>query len=1102
MESRPYTEEVSAARAAASAPSTSPFVGRGDELHALDAALADAARGRGRVVLVAGDAGIGKTRLVEEALAARGVTASWGRCREGQGTPAYWPWTQALRALAESIPAERLRAQLGRDAALLARLLPQARALAPDADHAASRSADAEQLRFALFDAVAGWLASASTDAPVVLALDDLHWADSESLLLLRFLAAEITSCRVAVIGTQREIEARQLPAAPRLLADTARLGTRILLRGLEPGDVATLVHADLGDVPDEAVRAVQRASEGNPFFVRELTALLARDGWSAPGLLVLPEEIREVIRRRLDPLAPDVRRLLGVASVLGREFSLPLAAAVADLPSADALARFASAVETAVLREAGAVERYRFAHALVHDTVYEDLPVAERAALHARAASVLEERNELDGDSYAGEIAHHLFRAADRAHVERAVGYAIRAGDLASATLGYEEAAGHYERALEAQVTTGRPLAERLPLLLRFGDAQIGAADVDGFRATFLEAARIARELGDATSLAQAALGHASLRDYAAPDVTSIGMLEEARDALDDGDSVLRANVLGRLASASYYVFPARERERLIRDAIAMGRRVGDRDALSRILLERYHVLVGPDDTEERLAASLETARLATEGGAIALACEARLQAHADLVMLDDLPGADVELAAAERDAAEVRFGYHRWRLVLTRAMRAMMAGDHARAEACANEALAVARATVATQAALQWAGQLIVLRRMQGRLDEVAAVVDAAVAKYPATFLWRSAVLVTRAERGDLAGARTLLDQMAANDFADVPRDFGWMGALAGIADTCGVLGDARRAATLYPMLLPYARLNVTLAHSFGGPVARLLGVLALVRGDVPAAIAHFEDALARCVRLGAAPEEVRSAEGLARALLARDAAGDRARAAGLVERARHRGEALGLGGPLAALASVPLRATAPVAVPRDRGHAPEGASTARRARLVRDGAIWRVACGAEAGDVKHTKGMLYLQALLAAPGTGIASAELERRDEGERRGDATATAATLRQTLLDLRAELAEADAWSDVGRADTIREQIEDVADRLTGGAATASDDTGAGERARLNVTRALHAALRRIEACCPDLGRHLAGSVRTGNVCVYEPSDAISWEPSA
>ena len=292
------------------------------------------------------------------------------------------------------------------------------------------------------------------------------------------------------------------------------------------------------------------------------------------------------------------------------------------------------------MLREAGAVERYRFAHALVHDTVYEDLPVAERAALHARAASVLEERNELDGDSYAGGIAHHLFRAADRAHVG-----ARSATRSARATSRARRSATRGGRPLRAALSRRRsPPGVRSPSACRYCCASAtrrsAPADVDGFRATFLEVARIARAARRCDQPRAGCARPRVLRDYAAPDVTSIGVLEEARDALDDGDSALRANVLGRLASASYYVFPARERERLIRDAIAMGRRVGDRDALSRILLERYHVLVGPDDTEERLAASLETARLATEGGAIAPRLRGWLQAHADLVVLDDPPG------------------------------------------------------------------------------------------------------------------------------------------------------------------------------------------------------------------------------------------------------------------------------------------------------------------------------------------------------------------------------------------------------------------------------------------------------------------------------
>jgi hypothetical protein len=1133
-----------------------PFVGRGDELRAIVGAVADARRGRGRVLLVAGEAGIGKTRLIEEAVGELDVAVHWGRCREAAGAPAYWPWTQALRGLAETLPPDELRAPLDADARLLARLVPPLRALLPAAPDATSDprfAGDPEQLRFQLFDALAGWLRRVTRARPAVLVLDDLHWADSESLLLLRFLAAEIATLPLAVIGTHREIEARQLPTAPRLLADAARLGQRVVLRGLDPDDVAALVRGVLGDVRPDVLRAIERTSEGNPFFVRELVALVARDGQPEGATLALPDEVRELVRRRLEPLPAEVRELLGVAAVLGREFDLPLVVAVVGVDAPTALDRLAEAVRAGLVQEVpGAPERHRFAHALVHDTVYDGLPVAIRAALHVRAAAVLEGLHPAERDARAADVALHLLRSEDRLHVERSIAYSVRAAELAHAALGYEEASGHYERALEAQLATGRPLAERLPLLLRFGETQIGAADVEGFRTTFLEAARLARELGDAEALAQAALGFATLRHYAGSDTAKIGLLEEALDALPDGDSVLRARVLGRLASASYYAYPARERDRLSRSAVEVARRLGDREALSRILLERYHVLIGPDDAEERVAASLETARLAEESGASGLACEAHLQAYADLVILGDVARAELELAAAERAAAEQRFGHHRWRMLLARGQRTFISGDTERAEALAHEALGVSRVAVANDAALVHAGQMFNVRRAQGRLDELRALTEGAVARYPATPIWRNALLLIRAEGGDLDGARALLDEIAAHDFADLPRDWGWLASLAGIADASALLGDRRRAAVLYELLQPYAALEIASVYTYWGSVARTLGVLALARDDVPAAIAHFEDALARAVRLGAVLESVRASEGLARALLARDADGDRVRAASVVDealgRARRHGftslvvrlDALaatleapgaapapassaapappaapvatsGVGAPPATALAEDASTSAPVTPARRRDT--DAPSAPRVARLVREGSSWCLTCGEESMPLKETKGVGYLRTLLASPGAAIPAVVLEgagraTSDVASAGRDAPrATPSELRARLADLRAELDEAESWGDLGRSERLREQIEDLAHALTSGARgdartrAGARDGDAAERARLNVTRALHATLRKIESACPRLGRHLAASIRTGTVCAYEPepAHALRWE---
>jgi tetratricopeptide (TPR) repeat protein len=1105
----PYTEDVSAATTRPAA-APLPFVGRADELRALVTAVADARQGRGRVLLVAGEAGIGKTRLVEHALGGQSAaTALWGRCRESQGAPAYWPWIQALRALVASSPAADLRARLGPEAATIARFLPQIRSalpeLAVDASGAARSTVDPEQARFQLFDALVTWLGRVCAERPLVLVLDDLHWADSESLLLLRFFAAEIRPLALLVIGTHREIETRQLPGAPRLLADAARLGQRVVLRGLDAREIETMVHGALGAVPDDALHAIERASEGNPFFVKELIALLARDGLAPGATLALPDEVREVIRRRLEPLAAPTRHLLGVAAIIGREFELPLLCAIAGLPSAEAFALLAEAVDAGLVHEVGSgLERYRYAHALVHDTIYDDLPVAERAALHLRAAAMIEELHPLERDAHAAELAQHLFRSEDRPHIERAIGYAIRAGGLAHEALGYEEAAGHFERALEAQISVGRPLAERVPLLLRFGETQIGAGDVEGFRASFLEAARIARELGDGQQLAQAALGFATLRHYTTSDTAKIGLLEEALDALGEEDSVLRARVLGRLASASYYAYPARERDRLSRSAVAVARRIGDGDALSRVLLERYHTLAGPDDVEERLAASLETVRLAEATGSVSVACEAHLQAHVDLLILGDVPQADRELALAEHSAQEHRFGHHRWRAVVARAGRALMMGDPLLAEELAERALTIARSAVVADAALVYAGQVFSIRRAQGRLAELVAMTSSATVQYPDVPIWRIALMAIQAELGELDAARSLLDEVATHDFGDLPRDWGWLASLSGLSDVCALVGDQRRAAMLYDLMAPYARLDIATVPSFWGPTTRYLGLLALVRGDVAGAIAHLEDALARSTRAGAIGELVRAREGLARALLARDASGDRTRARALVDDGLVLARAHGLGGLLPHLEAVQVPPAAAPARPVVAGAG--NAAVPRVARLHRKGGAWALECGAESMLVKHTKGVLYLSVLLASPGTGTSAADLEDRDRPARDDPAPATSiATARQQLAELRAGLEEAESWGDIGRGELLRDQIEELAEQVIAGrTAPSAAGEGAAERARLNVSRAIHATLRKIEAGCPALGRHLRTAVRTGSVCSYEPDPtfAVRWEVAA
>ena len=299
-----------------------PFVGRVAEREALGAHIAAAQQGRGRVMLVSGEPGVGKTRLVEEAVArvAPGRVL-WGWCQEIEGAPAFWPWIQVLRAYVRATPGGRLRAELGDDAAELARLVPGIRTRCPDVAAPQEETLDAETARFRLFDAIAMFLRTIASSELLVLVLDDLHWADHDTLLLLAFVARELRDQRLLVLGTYRETELRQAAAAARVLGDLARASRRLPLAGLTSEDVGQYVSAACGRMPTtETVEAILRATAGNAFFVTEVVQLLHSQGRldeSASGSrrLDIPEGVLETIRRRVEPLSDTGGSVLAAAA-------------------------------------------------------------------------------------------------------------------------------------------------------------------------------------------------------------------------------------------------------------------------------------------------------------------------------------------------------------------------------------------------------------------------------------------------------------------------------------------------------------------------------------------------------------------------------------------------------------------------------------------------------------------------------------------------------------------------------------------------------------------------------------------------------------------
>jgi class 3 adenylate cyclase len=506
------------------------FVGRSAEVERLRQLWKQAVAGERRIALLAGEPGVGKTRLAAD-VASRvheeGGLVLAGRCDEDLGVP-YQPFVEALRHFIDHTPPEACRQQLGRYGGELARLLPDLSERAPDLPP--PLTSDAETERYRLFDAVAAWLAAVSADEPVVLVLDDLQWAAKPTLLLLRHVLHFPEPLRLLVVATYRDTDIGRGHPLGELLADLRRdTGVdRLALSGLSVADVIGFLevaggHAQLNEENTALAVALHDETEGNPFFLREVLRHLAETGgiaehdgrWSTTmdvDQLGIPEGVRDVVGRRLSRLSEIANRVLGHASVIGTEFDLALLAPVCELDEDALLAALEEAQAARLVAELpSAAPRYRFAHTLVRATLYEELSAGRRVRLHRRVAEAIE-------SVYAGRLAdhltalaHHYGRAAAPAGEigAKAVGYALEAGRQALDQLAYDEAAAWYRRALDLLDAGGTVTGpHRLDVLLALGQAQQRAGDPE-HRETLLAAARAAEQAGRTDVVVQAALAN-----------------------------------------------------------------------------------------------------------------------------------------------------------------------------------------------------------------------------------------------------------------------------------------------------------------------------------------------------------------------------------------------------------------------------------------------------------------------------------------------------------------------------------------------------------------------------------------------------------------
>ncbi len=1079
------------------------------ELAALGEALEGALAGRGSFVLLLGEPGMGKTRLAEEVSAqARRAKADvlWGRAWEGGGAPALWPWVQIFRGWIEGREPEELRGELGPAGGALGHVLPELLERLPGV--IAPPPPEGEAGRFQLLDVAAGVLRRASRTRALLLLLDDLHWADPSSLELLQLLARQAATAPILILGTLRDGEVPREDARSAVLARLRREAASHVLRGLDADDVRALVaHTTGAPPPASLVAAVLERTDGNPLFVCEIARLLAGErpldaaGTHAGWMQQIPAGIQETIRLRLERLPRDCAAALPRAAVLGREFELRVLdemRGASDPPALDAL----EAAEEArlVAPVAAAPGRRRFAHALVRDTLYADLPAAERVRLHRAAGRALERVHRADLAPHLAELAHHFHLAAVDGDAEPALGYAEAAAGRALELRAYEEAARLYEQALAALPAVAalgerEAALRRTELLLALANARSMASDDRRSRDTYLEAAELADRLGLADALARAAFGAGGRGDMGgAPDPRLIALLERALEALGAGAPALRARVQSRLSGALTLIPGSRERRvQLTDDAIRAAEAAGDPDALVLALVARQLALCGPGRLPERQALSERLLRVAQAEGSRESQAVACLWRSMALLEVGDVQAADSAMQLLAAIAEELRQPVHRVHVAGWRAMRALLDGRLADAEPLIGAMLAAGAHADPMNTQMRYVSQMFVLRREQGRLAELAPAILALVAAVPAIPSLRAGAAVAALETGREGEARAHFEFLARDDFAGLPRDFSWPGGMAQLALVCAGLSDVRRAAVLYELLLPDAERNLVIgfAEASEGSAGRFLGVLAAVQERYAEAERHFEDALAMNARMGARPALAHTEREYAVLLFRRGAAGDRERAEGLLASATRTYAELGM-------EAYRERAAALAAPPR--GERAPGARYVLRC----EGDSWLLRFEGAQFRLRDAKGLRYLARLLGDPErelhvVDLAGAADVRERDASPAPDPEARRA-YRRRLDDLRGELEEAERFADIGRSAAVQAEMDALASELAAAyGLRGARAQGGAERVRKAVTKCIRDQIEKIGRADAALGRHLANAVRTGTFCAYVPERPVDWE---
>jgi tetratricopeptide (TPR) repeat protein len=1088
----------------------------------LRAALEESVAGRGGCFLISGEPGIGKTRLADELAnhaRARGVRVVWGRCWQEDGSPAYWPWLQILRACLDSIDPEQRRSileseitpHIGED---IAQIIPELRPMLEPRRSASAPKLDPEQTRFRMFDSVTSLLKQSARSQAMLFVLDDLHDADQPSLMMLRFIARQLAETGILIVGTHREAEVRQSPALSKLFGDLSRDARSISLAGFSEVETAELVgRSGIQTADGQLVSRLHTATDGNPLFVDGIVRLLiaersSGDEASSDRDFKIPDGVREAIGQRLTALSDEANSLLNAAAAIGNEFEAGLCERVVGI-SGDVLHQLLDETSSGGIAKSLGQGRYRFAHPLIRSAIYDGLGAAERVELHRQIAVALEGLYRENVEDHLAELAHHFREAAPSGLADRAIDYSTRAGEAALAAFAYEEAVRHWEAALKLMESQGVEPLRRARLTERLGDAWF-PIDLAQMIHCLERAVRLFEQAGQPEASAAArtnlALQYVKVDDETITNIPlateHLRRVEQARTQMPDTSHAVRYYLRAKSLSAANSLHRA-EGVSAAQRGMELSARVGDVERWVDFANFSVKYLLFFGRIKESLALSDRVREGANQiGMPVARLRAAETRSYVLLRLWDpstaqiwirEFPGFRVaefpfhsgllaqQLCAALLIAGELGEAaslFARARRPVLEGMLAFRLGDWDRAQTVWTEGLSRCEKSGARDPASDYLANLAELHRARGQhasaesllLQSLAIALDAPQVQLE---------LQTRASLGRL--------------HAEMDRD------------------DEARAHLV--------RCHEILSEGedwrgLKGHVERADAVVEACGGNLEVATKHFNEALTIFHRYTLPWEETETLRLWGRAL---GAAGD-SRASEKFDAAIEIYRRHGAGERWIDLIESDRQTGAGSSVARHENGASQ--STFRR-----EGEYWTLEYQGGKFRLRDSRGLQFIANLIGAPGREVRASDLATsmvgppslRDRHDHQaatvagdlGDAgvvlDAQAKTqYRARLRELRAELEEAEGNNDLGHAESARDELEAIEGQLASALGLGGRDRKShahSERARWMVTNSIKRAIAKIEKINPSLGRHLHACVRTGNFCSYapDPEHPVAWQ---